>query len=145
MCIVIYIVYYVNNVCVCLLSNHNIMILRDYNPAFSPTFDDPDLEQLAVEICGDSLFCLFDIAATKRPEIGMTTAVDNENYEIVVNMSLPGISYSFRSICNEFDVFCIIAVTCHPPCENGACVATNTCVCTDGYIGDTCFTAGNDI
>ena len=63
----------------------------DYNPAFSPTFDDPDLEQLAVEICGDSLFCLFDIAATKRPEIGMTTAVDNENYEIVVNMSQPGV------------------------------------------------------
>ena len=62
----------------------------DYTPAFAPTFDDPILEEEAVSICGDSLFCLFDIAATKRPEIGMTTAIDNEEYEVVVNMSQPG-------------------------------------------------------
>ena len=51
----------------------------DYTPAFAPTFDDPDLEAEAIEICGDSAFCLFDIAATKRPEIGMTTAVNNQD------------------------------------------------------------------
>lgn len=66
----------------------------DYMPAFTPTFDDPALEEMAVEICGDSQFCLFDIAATKRPEIGMTTAVNNEEFDMVVNMSQPGI------ICN---------------------------------------------
>ena len=68
----------------------------NYIPAFEPTFDDPFLEELAIEICGDSHFCLFDIAATKRPEIGMTTAVDNENYDVVVNMSQPG---KFHLIC----------------------------------------------
>ena len=62
----------------------------DYMPAFTPTFNDSSLEEEAISICGDSLFCLFDIAATKRLEIGMTTAVDNEEYEIVVNMSQPG-------------------------------------------------------
>lgn len=61
-----------------------------YTPSFTPSFNDPELEELAVEICGDSLFCLFDIAATKRPEVGMTTAVDNEQYDVVVNMSQPG-------------------------------------------------------
>ena len=62
----------------------------DYMPAFAPTFNDSSLEEEAISICGDSLFCLFDIAATQRPEIGMTTAVDNEEYEVVVNMSEPG-------------------------------------------------------
>jgi hypothetical protein len=92
----------------------------EYNPAFAPTFDDPTLEAQAIEICGDSQFCLFDIAATKRPEIGMTTAVNNEEFDVLVNMSQP--------------------VVCDPPCENGACIATNTCMCTQGYIGDTCAT-----
>ena len=63
----------------------------DYTPAFAPTFDDPELEAQANEICGNSLFCLFDIAATKRPEIGMTTAINNEEFDMVVNMSQPGI------------------------------------------------------
>jgi len=29
-------------------------------------------------------------------------------------------------------------VICDPPCENGACVANDTCNCQDGYMGDTC-------
>ena len=41
------------------------------------------------EICGDSLFCLFDIAATQRLDIG-STAIDNVEYDVVVNMSQPG-------------------------------------------------------
>ena len=62
----------------------------DYIPAFAPTFDDPFLEQQAKNICGDSLFCLFDIAATERLDIGITTAIDNVEYDVVVNMSQPG-------------------------------------------------------
>ena len=45
---------------------------------------------MAIGICGDSQFCLFDIATTKRPEIGMTTAVNNEEFDMVVDMSKPG-------------------------------------------------------
>ena len=36
-------------------------------------------------------------------------------------------------------------VVCIPSCENGACVATNTCLCTEGYSGDTCAKAGNKL
>ena len=61
----------------------------DYMPAFAPTFNDSSLEEEAISICGDSLFCLFDIAATKSLGIGATTAADNVEYEIVVNMSQP--------------------------------------------------------
>jgi hypothetical protein len=92
----------------------------DYTPAFAPTFNNPDLEAEAIQICGDSLFCLFDIAATKRPEIGMTTALNNEEFDFVVNMSQP--------------------VVCDPPCENSACIATDSCFCAQGYVGDTCST-----
>ncbi len=34
------------------------------------------------------------------------------------------------------------AVLCDPPCENGACVATNTCSCASGYEGETCSEIG---
>ena len=62
----------------------------DYMPASAPTFDSLELEAKAIKICGDSPFCLFDIAATRRPEVGMATAVDNDNFDVVVNMSQPG-------------------------------------------------------
>ena len=35
-----------------------------------------------------------------------------------------------------------ISVTCNPPCENGVCVSTNNCSCTDGYVGATCSVQG---
>ena len=34
------------------------------------------------------------------------------------------------------------AVVCVPACENGACIATNSCLCTEGYIGNTCSEPG---
>jgi len=52
-------------------------------------FDDPDLEQQAQEICGDDEFCRFDIAATKRPEIGITTVMSTLEFDMVANMSVP--------------------------------------------------------
>ena len=39
-------------------------------PVFSPTFDDPELERQAREMCGDVSACLFDVAATGRLDIG---------------------------------------------------------------------------
>ena len=64
-----------------------------YDPSFSPVFsivfDNPELEQQAQEICGDDEFCRFDIAATKRPEIGMTTVMNTLEFDMVANMSVP--------------------------------------------------------
>ena len=31
---------------------------------------------------------------------------------------------------------------CDPPCENGACVANDTCNCADGFEGDQCTEPG---
>ena len=32
----------------------------------------------------------------------------------------------------------LFAVVCTPECENGACVANDTCACSKGFSGDTC-------
>ena len=53
------------------------------------------------------------------------------------------------ALCTLYGTYCVsmektsyFAVVCDPPCENGACVTTNNCLCTEGYIGDTCSTPG---
>lgn len=60
-----------------------------FEPVFEPNFNDSLLEDEAVKICGDDRFCLFDIAATKRKEIGATTLLDSENFEVMVASSEP--------------------------------------------------------
>ena len=37
---------------------------------------------------------------------------------------------------------CIPAVVCDPACENGACVANDTCKCSEGYEGEQCTEKG---
>ena len=54
---------------------------------FAPTFTDTTLQEEAKEVCGDDSFCLFDIAATKRVEIGAATMVGQEMLETIVEMS----------------------------------------------------------
>ena len=38
--------------------------------------------------------------------------------------------------------FSLNAVVCNRPCENGACVANDTCACSEGFIGNTCDEIG---
>ena len=61
-----------------------------FSPVFVPTFSDPDLEEDAREICGGDTFCLFDIAATKRIDIGISTMQGNQDLERITELSLPG-------------------------------------------------------
>lgn len=56
---------------------------------FEATFDDPELEMEAKAVCGDDEFCLFDIAATKKVEIGMSTMQGGEDFDNYVEMSVP--------------------------------------------------------
>ena len=67
-----------------------------HDPAFLPTFEleftDPELETEARQICGNDQFCLFDIAATGRLEIGLGTAQGNLEFEAIVNITTPGMS-----------------------------------------------------
>lgn len=61
----------------------------NFSPMFAATFDDPDLEAEAKEACGEDEFCLFDIAATRRVEIGMATMQGGEDFDRFVEMSVP--------------------------------------------------------
>ena len=36
----------------------------------------------------------------------------------------------------------LAAVVCDPPCDNGVCVANDTCQCPSGYSGPTCSQPG---
>ena len=62
----------------------------DFVPLFEPVFNDSSLENTTYEICKDDLFCIFDIAATKKTEIGMSTLQGTEDLEMIVEMSKPG-------------------------------------------------------
>ncbi len=45
----------------------------NYIPAFVPMFADPELEERAIDVCGDNKLCIFDIAATGDVNIGSST------------------------------------------------------------------------
>ena len=60
-----------------------------FMPEFSPTFDDPELEEQAKELCGDVSACLFDVAATGRLDIGMSALSAKEDQKIVQELSVP--------------------------------------------------------
>ena len=64
---------------------------------FVAEFSNTQLEEEAKEVCGDDKFCLFDIAATKRVEIGATTMVDGEMFDTIVEMAVPSKCITFSS------------------------------------------------
>ena len=65
-----------------------------YSPTFVPSYEavflDDTLEEQANQLCGNDQFCLFDVAATERLDIGLTTLEGSENVELVIQLSLPG-------------------------------------------------------
>ena len=56
---------------------------------FGATFTNATLEKEAKEICGDDKFCLFDIAATGRVEIGAATMEEVKMVETIEEMTKP--------------------------------------------------------
>ena len=58
-------------------------------PFFEPTFSNSLLEQEANTICGDDIFCRYDIAATGRADVGRATLQGNMELERIINISLP--------------------------------------------------------
>ena len=45
-------------------------------------------------------------------------------------------------IINLVSLFIPFQVVCDPPCDNGACIANDTCNCAQGYTGETCSEIG---
>ena len=66
-----------------------------YSPLFGPVFASPELEEKAQKLCKNDSFCLYDIAATGRVEIGMTTLKGSEDFEELVRLAAPGKSQLF--------------------------------------------------
>jgi deleted-in-malignant-brain-tumors protein 1 len=89
-----------------------------FQPVFQPQFEDVETEMEANTLCGDDIFCLFDIAATGNTELGLSTLRTSQEIAELEKLSLP--------------------IICDPPCQNGACVGNNTCACSQGFIGNTC-------
>ena len=72
----------------------------NFTPAYKPTFTDPALEEKAMEICGDDQFCVFDIAATEREEVGMSTMQGNLDLEMITQLSQPGLCvFMYKCTC----------------------------------------------
>ena len=57
---------------------------------FEPTFASIEVEQQAREMCKNDSFCLFDIAATGRVDIGLSTLAGSIGFERIVELSAPG-------------------------------------------------------
>ena len=108
---------------------------------FGAVFTSLELEEKAKKLCKNDNFCLYDIAATGRVELGMTTLTGSEDFEELVELSAPG----KLSFFHECILFYCVTVVCNPPCQNGGCVDNNTCRCSEGYIGCTCDTVGKNL
>ena len=46
-----------------------------------------------METCGGDIFCLFDVAATGRMDIGLSTLNGSQNFDELVKLSYPGNEY----------------------------------------------------
>ena len=117
-----------------------------YSPLFGPVFASPELEEKAQKLCKNDSFCLYDIAATGREEIGMTTLKGSEDFEELVETISSRQAFSLFQhvlLMCTLSIYCV-TVVCNPPCQNGACVDSNTCCCSEGYIGHTCDIVGKN-
>ena len=60
-------------------------------PSFERTFNNPELESRAIEICGNDTSCLFDIAATGNIDVGISTHESTKTIEEIYTFLLPGL------------------------------------------------------
>ena len=59
-------------------------------PLYEAVFSDVELEQQANELCGDDQQCLFDVAATGLVELGQSTLVVGQEFEVILQTLIPG-------------------------------------------------------
>ena len=98
----------------------------------------------AVSICNGDPFCIFDIAVTSSQELGLSTRMVGETVEFLSQFAIPS------KFIMELDMHSLYSlqhntVICDPPCQNGTCVANNTCNCQAGFQGDRCEGIGKNI
>ncbi len=67
----------------------------NFEPTFEVVFSNQSLEQAADELCGDDLFCRFDIATTENTMVGLSTLNGGQEFENIMNISRPSKSCTF--------------------------------------------------
>ena len=101
------------------------------NPDFSPITEltnisvDPELERL----CGGDQFCLFDVAATGRRDVGISTLENSRNVESIIQLSLPGLWMRECSMHVCITTVGMLVVTKHVFCIACAVVTSSAAVC----------------
>ena len=72
-----------------------------YVPTYQPMFANPELESQANDLCGDDIFCLFDVAATGSMDIGLSTLEGGREIKEIAQLQIPGllvtIMYTWKS------------------------------------------------
>ena len=63
--------------------------MTDFVPCLMLFFDNPQLEEEAIERCGDDSFCLFDVATTKRIEVGVSTMQESQSVDEEIELAAP--------------------------------------------------------
>ena len=61
-----------------------------FHTDLTPTYQQTVMEKRAMEICGDDLFCVFDIIDAERKKVGMSTVQGNLDLEMITELSQPG-------------------------------------------------------
>ena len=61
----------------------------EFAAVFEPIFATSELESQAYSICNGDQFCLFDIAATGRIDVGMSTQIGGQALEEIIEISAP--------------------------------------------------------
>ena len=96
---------------------------------FEPIFATSELESQAYSICNGDQFCLFDIAATGRIDVGMSTQIGGQALEEIIEISAP-------SKCTIFTHYNTVAVAdsggvrgvqMHPPLAASMYFCLNNC------------------
>ena len=59
-------------------------------PVYSVVFSSAELEQEATELCGKDKQCLFDVAATGRLDIGLSTLTSGNMLNEIIQLQIPG-------------------------------------------------------
>ena len=85
-----------------------------------------------LQICGDDILCLFDVAATGDLTIGNVTKDVGKELETITQLLKPSM------ITLTYVVFILIWYTdiCNLTSVYEACVSNNTYSCCTGYTGD---------
>ena len=125
-------------------------------PVYSVVFSSAELEKEATELCGEDHQCLFDVAATGRLDIGLSTLTSGNLLDEIIQLQIPGdlktlltTLYSLY-ICDRSSLeihiqhflWFVVLVVCSTQCGNGVCVANDTCYCASGYGGEYCTEPG---